>query len=298
MLLEIGVGDAYGCCFEMCDKDEITPNNTLEYHENMPPSIIKRGCYTDDTQQSIAVAEYLLENDDYSDIHQKLADKFVEVFKRDKRRGYTGGFYNILKEVKNGTELLETISGDSIRGGAAMRAAPCGLLPDLQQVVDLAISQAKITHNSWIGRESAVCVALMTHYFVYNLGPKDRLVEWLRDNRFSDTLHSLHEFEADGNLISCWSPFKSRVSTFGWDVIEAALYAIEEHDSMSKILWQCCEYAGDTDTVAAIAMGAASWSKEIKQDLPKLLISKLENKKFGHDYLIDLDKKLKEKFKL
>lgn len=295
MLIEIAAGDAYGVCFEMCDRDEITPANLLKYNDAMPPSFIKRGCYTDDTQMSIAVSECLLYDEDWSAL--SFANRFVSAFQRDKRRGYTGPFYSILSEVNNGTELLALVKGNSNKGGAAMRSAPCGLFSDIFDVTEYARVQAETTHNSWAGREAAIAVALATHYFVYDVGPKDSLVGWLRDERYGDRLHSPHDFEVDGETIRCWSPYIPRVRTHAWDVLEAALYAVEAHDSMSKILWQCCEYAGDTDTVAAIAMGIASWSKEIKQDLPKALVLSLDaNGQYGRKFLEDLDNQLKERF--
>ena len=57
-----------------------------------------------------------------------------------------------------------------------------------------------------------------------------------------------------------------------------------------------CHFGGDVDTTAAIAMSAASCSSEIKQDLPANLINGLENGQYGRDYLIELDRRLRNKF--
>ena len=46
------------------------------------------------------------------------------------------------------------------------------------------------------------------------------------------------------------------------------------------------------DTVAAIALAAASCSDEIQQDLPDHLSADLENDAYGRDYIIALDRKL------
>jgi hypothetical protein len=46
------------------------------------------------------------------------------------------------------------------------------------------------------------------------------------------------------------------------------------------------------DTVAAVALGAASCSDEIEQDLPAHLIAGLENGPYGRDFLKDLDARL------
>lgn len=49
---------------------------------------------------------------------------------------------------------------------------------------------------------------------------------------------------------------------------------------------------GDVDTVAAIALGVASCSEEVTQDLPSHLFEGLENGRYGRDYIRELDKKL------
>jgi len=49
---------------------------------------------------------------------------------------------------------------------------------------------------------------------------------------------------------------------------------------------------GDVDTVATIALAAASWSVDYAQDLPVALVEGLENGAFGRTYLKDLDRQL------
>ena len=54
--------------------------------------------------------------------------------------------------------------------------------------------------------------------------------------------------------------------------------------------------SGDVDTVATIALGAASCSDEVAQDLPPHLAETLENGAYGRDYLVTLDVQLKARF--
>ena len=74
--------------------------------------------------------------------------------------------------------------------------------------------------------------------------------------------------------------------------VHAALTAIMAHDSLSAILKTCIDFTGDVDTVATIALAAASCSDEVTQDLPSVLIDTLENDKYGLDYLRKLDAQL------
>jgi len=317
MLLEIAVGDAYGACFEGCDKTYVSEKNTLENYvfDYYLPSLVKPGCYTDDTQMSLAVAEAMLDETE-TWTTESLADRFVQSFQRDQRRGYTTFFLNALLNSDCGTVLLSKINGKSNKSGAAMRSGVLGLIPDIAELKEKCIAQCNVTHDSLIGRASALCAALMTHYFYYDLGPKEELVKWLRSGHFYEDqlsfkylVHGKKGFTLvegvethDGRKrtvnkeYSIWNPKSGHVRVFAWDVVEAAIYAIEEHNSLKKILKQCVDYCGDTDTSAAVAMAAASCCKQIKSDLPPKLIDNLENKTYGKGYLLELDEKLAAKY--
>jgi len=61
---------------------------------------------------------------------------------------------------------------------------------------------------------------------------------------------------------------------------------------MSGLLQTCVALSGDVDTVATIALAAGAHYQEIAQDLPENLVATLENRNYGHDYLMALDKQL------
>jgi len=283
MLLEIAVGDAFGACYEWTDrwiiKKYLKELRYITLEEN--PSLIKPGNYTDDTQMTLALAELMLEDKkDWKNnyYHYELAQKFVECFHRDPRRGYAPGFYLFLLNHKNGVDFVHDIRNNSNRSGAAMRASPIGLIADIEKLKLYSEIQATLTHDTEEGKDSALCAALMTHYFRYNLGKKSDLVEWLQQNvRVDFTI-----------LERC----KEYIPVEGWPCVTAALDAMLRSDSLSELLVNCVNFAGDTDTICAIAMGPASFCKEMKQDLPQNLIDGLENGKYGRDYIIELDRKL------
>src|ERR1035437_7616275 len=128
MMLNLAVGDSYGSVFEYSDAAFVEANNDVASYKEHPkfPGRVA-GTYTDDTQMSIAVAELILEDSDWSP--EKIANKFVNVFKRDERTGYARKFHELLKVVKNGDELRARLIPVSDRSGAAMRAGPIGLYP-------------------------------------------------------------------------------------------------------------------------------------------------------------------------
>ncbi|MCP2728867.1 ADP-ribosylglycohydrolase family protein [Limnofasciculus baicalensis] len=275
MLLELAIGDAYGAGFEYAESDFVSLYNNLSQYVQHPRHKIRPGCYTDDTQMSIAIAETLVEGQPWT--REVLASKFVTAFKRDRREGYARKFYQFLQEIEDGSQFLQEIQGTSDKSGGAMRASPIGILPTIEQVIEAATIQAAITHNSPDGIAAAVAAALMSHYFIYRLGQKRKLGKFLQGY-------------VSGIM---WSePWQGEVKSKGWMSVRAAITAIIRNDSLSELLQDCIAYTGDVDTVAAIALAAASCSDEIEQDIPLPLIDTLENSAYGKDYIIDLDSQL------
>jgi len=177
MLLELAVGDAYGAGFEYVDAAMIARHNDLTHYVTHPRHAILPGCYTDDTQMSIAVTEALASGEPWS--RELLAERFVAAFKRDPREGYAGRFYTFLQEATDGRAFLARIHPDSDKSGAAMRAAPIGVLPTVPEVIAQCTLQARITHDTVDGVDAAVASALSAHYLLYDLGPKARLGDFL-----------------------------------------------------------------------------------------------------------------------
>lgn len=272
MLLELAIADAYGAGFEYAD--EIIVNNDLSRYVEHPRFRLIPGCYTDDTQMSIAIAEVIVAQAGWTP--EVLADSFVRAFKRDPREGYARNFYHFLVGIQDGQEFLTEIRPDSDKSGAAMRAAPIGIYPTAQKVIQATTIQAAITHNTPDGINAAVAAALMSHYFIYRLGAKRKLGQFL-----------------EGYVSGEWSkPWQGKVKSKGWMSVRAAITAVMRNDTMSELLQDCIAFTGDVDTVAAIALAAGSCSEEIRQDIPNHLVTGLENGAYGRDYLIGLDKQL------
>ncbi|WP_445637905.1 ADP-ribosylglycohydrolase [Nostoc sp. DSM 114161] len=272
MLLELAIADAYGAGFEYAD--EMLVNNDLSRYVQHPRFRLIPGNYTDDTQMSIAIAEVIVAQAPWTP--EVLAESFVRAFKRDPRLGYARNFYNFLLEIQNGEELIAKIRPDSDKSGAAMRAAPIGIYSTPEKVIEAATIQAAITHNTPDGINAAVAAALMSHYFIYRLGPKRKLGKFL-----------------EAYVSGQWSkPWQGEVKSKGWMSVRAAITAVMGNDSMSQLLQDCIAFSGDVDTVAAIALAAGSCSEEITQDIPNHLIAGLENGTYGRDYLIGLDRQL------
>lgn len=276
MLIELAIGDAYAAAFEYAPDDFVQQHHTLSGYVKHPRHAIDPGCYTDDTQMSLAIAEALVSAEPWTFEH--LARRFVQAFKRDQRQGYAHSFYHFLLNVRDEHDFLSRIRPDSDKSGAAMRAAPLGVLPDHEDVLRRCHIQATLTHNTADGIDAAKAAALMTHYLLYNYGPKAELGRWIAQY-----------------VPGQWDePWQGKVGAKGWMSVRAAITAVEQSQTLSELLTCCIAFRGDVDTVAAIAMAAGACSAEITDDLPSWLHQGLERGTYGYDYIRELDTQLLE----
>jgi ADP-ribosyl-[dinitrogen reductase] hydrolase len=74
--------------------------------------------------------------------------------------------------------------------------------------------------------------------------------------------------------------------------VRAAITAVVRNRRLSGLLTDCIAFTGDVDTVASIALAAASCSKEYDKDLPQTLVDTLENGPYGRDCIIEIDRQL------
>ncbi|MBP8006146.1 MAG: ADP-ribosylglycohydrolase family protein [Acinetobacter sp.] len=273
MLMEIAVADAYGAGFEFCSKEKIILYNNLEmYTKHELYDIL--GKYTDDTQMSIAIAEFILSGEEWS--KENIAYKFLECFKRDIRFGYSEGFYNVLKQARSGEELISVLIPTSERNGAAMRSVPIGFLKNKDDVISFARLQAQVTHNTEIGISSSCAVALAAYWGLQENGRLCDLQDFLQSTGFAEWDFS----------------WKGKVTLSAYDTVSAALSCLLKHTSLSSLLKSCIDLGGDTDSVASIAIGLATCFGEYNNDLPLNLFKMLKEDKYGLLFLKELDERL------
>jgi len=276
MIIEAAIGDAYGAGFEFRKEEFIKANNTLTaYHSHgLYTEIYKK--YTDDTQMAIAIAELLLEEEDWT--QEKVADKFVEVFHRDIRRGYSNRVYDALYSSKTGKDFLKTINDQSSGNGAAMRAYTLGYIRDIDQLKAFVEIQAKTSHDTQEGITGALRIALAVHYYLYvNEGS---LIEFLDET-----------IQEKGNY-----QIVSPIDMHSYPTTNAVIPLVIAATSMRSCLQKGIDYGGDTDTVAEMSMAILSVKRGVVNDLPSFLYDELENGKYGRDYLVTLDRRLQQKF--
>jgi len=289
MLLEIAVGDAYGMGYEYVDRKVVEEfNKGFSYRQHPLHHELKPGDYTDDTQMSLALAEYFcqygFEKEITKTTERRIANWFVGAFKRNPIKGYSRGFQILLEGVVDGRDMIEkiTANGKTDKNGAAMRSVPCGLIKDLGFLMEFTALQAGITHEG-SGVVASQAVALATWYFRNAFGKPQHLPEFL-----NSTLGINETWEWQG-------PVKSP-QNLGMITAKAAIFAVLCTNSVQDAIIQSIEYSGDVDTVAAIAAGIASQSiwheKNLTSDHP--LVCSMRNNEFGKDYLVSLDSDLEK----
>jgi ADP-ribosyl-[dinitrogen reductase] hydrolase len=277
MLLEIAIGDAYGAGFEFCARQKIIEHNTLAAYVAHELGI-DAGCYTDDTQMSLALAELLLATPSINGY--QAADAFVRCYRRDPRPGYAKGLQCLLDECGDGAALLRRITPHSRRNGAAMRSVPLGLISDRHQLMAAAREQAAVTHDTPEGIQSSQVVALMAHALLYEQLALADLPKFIRR-------------ETGFELSTNW---KGEVACDAIETVRAVHTALARNRSMADLLRDCVDFGGDVDSVAAIALGIASLSPEYDAKIPAALYEGLESGPYGRIYLAQLDAKLSERF--
>src|SRR5205823_1756130 len=109
--------------------------------------------------------------------------------------------------------------------GAAMRAGPLGVLPDVAEVLARCRLQAVLTHNTPRGIAAAEAAALMTHYLLHEIGPLAELGAFVEK-------HVPGEWAA---------PWTEPAGAPGWQSVRAALTAVMRNRRLSDLLHDCID---------------------------------------------------------
>lgn len=273
MLLRIAQADACAAAVEYVKRPQYDAlyAETLKfeaYQQHPTHSKLRPGMYTDDTQMSIAVAETLLEHNVGVNTRH-FSDAFFNVFKRDPRDGYSRGFQAILEQATSADHMRQLIKPDSNKNGAAMRSVPVGVFKKPVDVIRIAAEQAMITHATWGGINSAISIALMSHFALYDRRDFSSMHGWCCN------WSGAHEFFREP-----WrGPVTKKSDTKNLGIGMCTAWAVQtllvEEKSLMDIMKRLISWGGDTDSVAAIAWGIAS-CRYTHEQLPDFLERDLE----------------------
>ena len=276
MLLELAIADSYSVQWRNCSGEFVRTYNDLSSYSSNTNDKLLAGCYTGSIQMNIAIVKMLVLQHPW--VKEFLANSFVVTFKRDPRSGYPDRLEQLLSTVNDGKELITKIDPYQTQDNCAIAAIPLGILSTPEQVIKATIAQTTIINSNPDDLNASLAVGLMSHYFIYRLGNKNSLKNFL--DIYIDT--QWLQLGSD-NLV------KESLIT-----VALAIKAIIDCNSLSQLLRHCINTARNFHQVTAIAVAVASCSQEYQQDLPQGLINNLENTRYGRDYLINLDRRWME----
>ncbi len=297
MLYYIAIGDAYCLATEYIKspRDDELRAKALRFEKYLkhPTHGIRPGVYSDDTQMSAANAEVLIENDSFRSI--QFANKWVQVFHRDPRDAYSRGFQRFLETTKTGKEFIINIDPSSNKNGGAMRSVPFGVLKTPEEVLAAATLQCKLTHDTPGGLFGSQAVALMSHFFLY--APMKANYTNLREFLFDNMKPTIREVMELGVIEDVFNSWDGRVQgpEVGINTALAVFQLVTYCKTLKEVLRQTIEWGGDTDSVAAIALGIASC--RLEDDLREFMHLMLEpGSPYGTEYLKKTGSLLMEKY--
>jgi len=279
MLFELAIADAYSWQWNNHSKEFIQDHNDLSSYSTNTDDEIIPGYYTGITQLNIAIVKMVVLGHPW--VKEFVANSFVVMFKRDPRRGYPEKLKRLLSQVANGDQLINQIDPYTREGNCTIRATPLGILSTPLEVIKATITQTAITNNNPDDFYGSIAISLMSHYFIYRLGKKALLKDFLDIYLPTEWLQKEQKHLTNSSLITS----------------SLAIDAVLNHHSLSELLQSCIEtmdniHSNNINYVSAIAVAAASCSNEYEQDLPPSLVDNLETTRYGKNYLIELDRQL------
>lgn len=274
MITQIAVADAYGAAFEFSPKP---PPNDLTFHKH--PSRkddLAEGDYTDDTQMTIAIMRHLISGKPWNQYW--IAWFFLDEYRKYNVDGYARGFQKFLDECRFINDFVSKMSPQSKRNGSVMRSVPVGVLPTPEDVVNYSYVQSSVTHATPAGCTSAAAVALASHYYYHDLGPKSKVSEYLR-----------------GILGFSLQKVDSKVACDAVETAHAAIWISKSTDNLELAMKKSVDLGGDTDSVAAVACGLISMRPGLDREMD-LTSSLSDRDRRSVGYMIELEKQLFQKY--
>lgn len=282
-LLGAAVGDAVGAPFE--GRRTVSRGEVEDWLRADAPLT-----WTDDTAMTLALAESLIERGGEVD-PRHLGDSFAATYEDEPWRGYGAGPPRIFAAAAKGTPYVEAAAAlfggsGSFGNGAAMRAAPAGVVadPDPGRAARLARQQAVVTHAHVLAQDGAALVAMA----VVVARASDAAAgiagcrEHLETPEFRSALDRAIELADTEDPGQIGRTLGNGVAAIG-SVPTALACFLGSPDDPRGVFVRAVTAGGDTDTIAAMA-GAMAGARVGAAGLPGALLARVEE----HDRIVDL----------
>lgn len=276
-----GIGDALGMPTEFISMEEhkkFFKGKIQKFEDPLhgsPVEHLKRGQYTDDTQQLIALAESLLEKNGLDIVHfgKKLAE-----WHRKNKDGISNWRFpgntstNAAERLLTGVPARESGDPNATTCGSAMRVAPIGVMfySDVRKAMEKARESSVPTHNSLETKEASAAVAGVIAHLLQGeepLNAVNKTMEHLKDETLKEKIRKAVE------LRETEPQFAMKQIGAGSHVHETVPFAIysflHSPDDFKKVVVTAANVVpGDTDSIACIA-GALAGAHNGIEKIPK-----------------------------
>ena len=269
------------------------------------------GRFTDDTQMTLCVAEWLLVDESHSP--ELLLARFVDAYQPWRR--YGSGTEMILRMFPQHRGQWRELSTamfphGSYGNGSAMRVAPIGLayFNDLKKAASIAIESSRPTHSHPLAYQGAVlqCLAVAIATASSEFASSAFLAA-LRSclSYFSDLMQDTSKFERaldeieKGLQRAATCAEMSTVLGTGiaaYEAVPMALYCFLRHpDSFAQVIHDAAFIGGDTDTIACMA-GAISGAFLGKAAIPPQWLHAIREAQYTAEVIEGLGDRLFAKY--
>lgn len=260
------------------------------------------GCYTDDTQMTLALASSLVQQGHIDAAH--VSATYAEFY--EPWRGYGGTAHRVMRALRQGADYRGTgrlqFPEGSFANGGAMRIAPVGLAyrHASDDVLHRAVEDALLgTHVHPEAIDGAFVQAKAVALAVTTVGPDhfdpEEVLEALRGVSRATVMQTKLEKLADSLRSGDDDLFViSRVGNGirASEAVAAALWAFLRYGSTpEECVIRAVNFGGDTDTIGAMA-GALVGARHGTAWIPSRWYEFIENGKHGRDETVALACKL------
>jgi len=274
MITQIAVADSYGAAYEFAPKP---PLNDLKFHKhpNRKDDLVE-GEYTDDTQMTLAIMRHMISDKPWNQYW--IAWHFLDEYRNYSIDGYARRFQKFLDDCRSINDFVSKISPKSKRNGSVMRSVPIGVLPTPEDVVNYSYIQSSVTHATPSSCISSASVALASHYYYHDLGPKSKVSEYLK-----------------GILGFSLKRVDTKVACDAVETAHAALWISKSTDDLDLAMKKAVDLGGDTDSVAAVACGLISMRPGLNDEMELTSLLSDRNRR-SVSSMVELEKELFQKY--
>jgi ADP-ribosyl-[dinitrogen reductase] hydrolase len=285
-LVGCAIGDALGNPFEMkLANYEPLQNWDGQFKEGGTFWWGQPGQYTDDTLMSIALGSSLVEFQSFN--MEDVGSKYLAWMESGNTRGIGGTTAHSLTRLKNGASVLEsglTTNGDGTPvggNGTAMRASPIGLAyrHDLVKLMEIAIKDASITHNSLEPKVGSAAVAMAIALLANRVSDPKSVLSDVSEG-LTDSLVQAKIQQAQFFIEEVTDPMEAlaKIGSAGYvpETVGAAFYCLGATQSFQDAVVLAVKCGGDTDTTAAI-VGAMAGTYYGLEGIPQKYKDGVEN---------------------